>query len=47
MEKQMNVQLWHGGTNECKAIAWRNMESTNGCQPITWRNKYEQMNVQL
>ena len=34
MEKQMNVQLWHGGTNECKAIAWRK----NGCQPITWRN---------
>ena len=26
MEKQMNVQLWHGGTNECKAIAWRNMD---------------------
>ena len=24
MEKQMNVKLWHGGTNECKAIAWRN-----------------------
>ena len=20
----MNVKLWHGGTNECKAIAWRN-----------------------
>ena len=27
MEKQMNVQLWHGGhgeTNECTSIAWRN-----------------------
>ena len=24
MEKQMNVKLWHGGTNECKATAWRN-----------------------
>ena len=24
MEKQMNVQLWHGETNECQAITWRN-----------------------
>ena len=24
MEKQMNLKLWHGGTNECKAIARRN-----------------------
>ena len=40
MEKQMNVQLWHGGTNECKAIAWRNK----------WMSTYNidnLMNVQL
>ena len=40
MEKQINVQLWHGGTNECKAIAWRNK----------WMYSYsmeEQMDVNL
>ena len=36
----MNVKLWHGGTNECKAIAWRN----------NWMSTYNMeklMNVQL
>ena len=40
MEKLMNVQLQHGGTNECKAIAWRNK----------WMSTYNMeklMNVQL
>ena len=24
MEKLMNVKLWHGETNGCQAITWRN-----------------------
>ena len=40
MEKQMDVNLYHGETNECTAIAWRNR----------WMSTYnmdKQMNVKL
>ena len=36
----MNVKLWHGETNECKAITWRN-------KWMPTYNMEKQMNVKL